>query len=615
MTRASVWLHAQAKWLERTAAWPMTMATARRRIEKSGLFDERFYLDHNPDAADATDPLAHYLEAGAREGRQPHPWFDAAFYQSRYADVRGSGLNPLLHFLTIGLAEGRSPHPDFDPEGYSSANPDTLSSHLPAFSHFLRHGQLEGRPVRPLVSHEAWTRQFATLTRRDREAIASRIARFAWSPRFSVLVESDEGRRRSPEPLVDQLYPPHEVCAIKTPIVADTLHAALALAEGDYIVLLDADTFLAPESLYLFAETLQATPRAALLYADEDRVLRDGSHRAPWFKPAGLIDAARAPNAVLRPSAYRRGVLARLTFLGDSWEECAASLATNVAARVSPGRIVHIPFVLAHVHAENDEERPPRFDTGNPNVREINGVPCEAIPPRLFPPWRLDPDVTPSSGWQAPWSPDAYQDVRHHERVAELGLEAQPAEPTSARARGSVWRRSSGMLVFLREGLHVEHAERVMEALDRSVAGYPGAAIVGAVARTASGGHAVGAVDFVLDGPLAGTPCHVSTPTTLLVEGVAEVAALTSPCLMVRASFWDEAGGFDEHLGRSYGDIALCLAARRLGYSCLLVNAGDIIDTRAEYIDAPDTWPVRRRFLRKWGGFVRAGLTGCAPSY
>ena len=51
------------------------------RIKKSGLFDEKYYLLHNPDVRVAdTDPLRHYINFGWREGRNPSAQFDTKFY-------------------------------------------------------------------------------------------------------------------------------------------------------------------------------------------------------------------------------------------------------------------------------------------------------------------------------------------------------------------------------------------------------------------------------------------------------------------------------------------------------------------------------------------------------
>jgi hypothetical protein len=71
-------------------------------------FDTVFYLLRYTDVAHARiDPVLHFIQHGAREGRNPSPDFNTKYYLQRYPDVAASGLNPLFHYLTIGRAEGR----------------------------------------------------------------------------------------------------------------------------------------------------------------------------------------------------------------------------------------------------------------------------------------------------------------------------------------------------------------------------------------------------------------------------------------------------------------------------------------------------------------------------
>lgn len=84
-------------------------------IRASGLFDEAYYLEHNGDVAELDiDPLDHFLEHGAQEGRKPHPLFDPAYYLAQNPDVAEAGTNPLLHYILTGGSEGRNPSPLFD---------------------------------------------------------------------------------------------------------------------------------------------------------------------------------------------------------------------------------------------------------------------------------------------------------------------------------------------------------------------------------------------------------------------------------------------------------------------------------------------------------------------
>src|SRR5260370_35208378 len=76
-------------------------------IRKSGLFDPEHYVTTYPDVAERNvDPLVHYLEEGAQEGRDPHPDFDAAFYLEQCKQRGEEPANPLLHYILIGAARG-----------------------------------------------------------------------------------------------------------------------------------------------------------------------------------------------------------------------------------------------------------------------------------------------------------------------------------------------------------------------------------------------------------------------------------------------------------------------------------------------------------------------------
>ena len=77
-------------------------------IRQSGLFDAFWYLQTNPDVAQARfDPVKHYLAFGFAERRNPSLGFDASFYLEQNPDVLTAGSNPLLHYLKYGKAEGR----------------------------------------------------------------------------------------------------------------------------------------------------------------------------------------------------------------------------------------------------------------------------------------------------------------------------------------------------------------------------------------------------------------------------------------------------------------------------------------------------------------------------
>jgi hypothetical protein len=77
-------------------------------LEESDLFSADWYLSQYPDVAEADlDPLMHYLQYGAAEGRDPGPEFSTRAYLERNPDVAAAGVNPLFHYVRYGKSEGR----------------------------------------------------------------------------------------------------------------------------------------------------------------------------------------------------------------------------------------------------------------------------------------------------------------------------------------------------------------------------------------------------------------------------------------------------------------------------------------------------------------------------
>lgn len=89
---------------------PLFSSSARQsyEIRRSGLFDIGWYLEKYQDVAEAgIDPILHYVRYGAKEGRDPAPWFSTAAYLQAYSDVATSELNPFYHYIFHGIIEGR----------------------------------------------------------------------------------------------------------------------------------------------------------------------------------------------------------------------------------------------------------------------------------------------------------------------------------------------------------------------------------------------------------------------------------------------------------------------------------------------------------------------------
>ena len=144
--------------------WSSTQRQLYRRV-----FDPAWYLADNPDvAASGIDPLTHYLDAGWKEARDPHPLFDVSWYLAEHADVRSAGIEPLQHYLQWGWREGWDPHPLFDSRWYLDRYRGEVSAEICPLLDYIDHGVVKGRLVHPRHRAGLLDTDSTPLTRHDR---------------------------------------------------------------------------------------------------------------------------------------------------------------------------------------------------------------------------------------------------------------------------------------------------------------------------------------------------------------------------------------------------------------------------------------------------------------
>ena len=81
--------------------------------------------------------------------------------------------------------------------------------------------------------------------------------------------------------------------------IAQNTNAALAIATGDYIGLLDHDDLLTPDALYEVVKAINEKDRPQVLYSDEDKVSMDLlEHFQPHMKPDYNKDLLRSNNYI-----------------------------------------------------------------------------------------------------------------------------------------------------------------------------------------------------------------------------------------------------------------------------------------------------------------------------
>ncbi|WP_026595821.1 glycosyltransferase [Methyloferula stellata] len=305
-------------------------------IRQSDLFDESFYLAQNPDVESAgIDAALHYVIYGAKEGREPSPFFSAANYLKQNADIRENGINPLVHWLRHGRSEKRQ-FPFIDKR-------DTRQ-----LAHYCNIHYLE----------EQYTKYF------DEEFFISVITpTYNTDPKYlSELLLSLQNQRYSNWEWIvvdDGSTIPDTISQLKLMArnerrlrvvfkenngISVASNAALSLASGTHFALVDHDDLLARDAFFFIWNKWKDNPSTELFYTDEcklsvDYELYDFSHKPAW-SPVFLENTMY----ICHLSVYQRGTIEAVGGFRSAFDGTQDfDLALRISAKAK--NVCHIPKI------------------------------------------------------------------------------------------------------------------------------------------------------------------------------------------------------------------------------------------------------------------------------
>ncbi|MCD7745278.1 MAG: glycosyltransferase family 2 protein [Lachnospiraceae bacterium] len=147
--------------------------------------------------------------------------------------------------------------------------------------------------------------------------------------------------------------------------ISGNTNAAVEMATGAYVGLLDHDDLLAPDALYEIAAAIARTEkengkRPELLYTDEDKVESDLSrHFQPNLKPDFSPDLLRSNNYICHFLVFARSLYERVGGFDDQYEGAQDHDFILRCTEVADG-ICHIPRILYHwrISAKSTADNP-----------------------------------------------------------------------------------------------------------------------------------------------------------------------------------------------------------------------------------------------------------------
>jgi len=394
---------------------------------------------------------------------------------------------------------------------------------------------------------------------------------------------------------------------------------ALAIAEGEFVALLDHDDELHPKALERVAAALAAAPEADYVYSDEDKIDRAGRPSGPFFKPDWSPERMRTQMYTCHLSVMRRSLVAEV---GGFDPELEGSQDWDLVLKVTERarEVVHVPEVLYHwrtletsTAGSGEEAKPWAFEAGTRAVQahcERIGLPAEVerdleVPGvyHLRPRLQREPLVSiviPTAGgsrevrfeqvvliehclrsivetstygnYEIVCVTDADADPGLLDRLEEIAGERLCLVPFeepfnfSAKINRGVVHSKGERLLLLNDDMEVvapDWIERMVMYLELEEVGAVGGRLIWEDGRLQHAG-------ILFEN--GGYPGHIYRGFSPGFRGYSNnvlvaqnYLAVTAACLMTSRRAFDEVGGFSTLLPNNYNDMDFCLKLRTTG--------------------------------------------------
>ncbi|MCF8055218.1 MAG: glycosyltransferase [Desulfocapsa sp.] len=541
--------------------------------------------------------------------------------------------------------------------------------------------------------YDLWVKNHE-LTEYDIQEIRSNIEAFVHKPLISIVVPVYDVDQKWLELAIEsirgQLYENWELCLCDdcspSPHVAEVLkryaqkderikvslksvnegialtsNAALAMATGEYVGLLDHDDELSIDALYENVKVINEYPDVGLIYSDEDKKDMQGHRVDPFFKPDYSPELIYSQNYICHFTVIRKTILDEIGGFSKGFD---GSQDHDLILRSieKAAKVIHIPKILYHWRkipgstAAVYDSKSYAWEAGRRAIEaslERKGIQGTVSFAKYQGSYRVSHDITgnPLVTIIIPFKdkPELLKTCvqsiigkSSYHNFEILGIDNNSEEQKTVKALESLTRLDKRIsfvpyskvfnfaaicnygvekargdyIVFLNNDTAVISPEWIEALLEH--AQQPGIGVVGGklyypddtiqhsgvvIGMTGVGGHPFRL--FHKDDVGYYARPHV----------IHNVSAVTGACLMIKKERYEEVGGMDsEKFGIAFNDVDLCMSLLKKGYRNVLTPYCELYHYESQsrgYEDTPEKLARLEReteaFNAKWDNFFENG--------
>lgn len=428
--------------------------------------------------------------------------------------------------------------------------------------------------------------------------------------------------------------------------ISANTNAAMEQATGDFFVFMDHDDMLTEHALFECAAVINETPKADVIYSDEDKMSMDG-HKffQPHFKPDFNLDLLCTVNYICHLFVAKRELVEKVGMLRSEFDG-AQDYDFIFRCTEEAEKICHIPKILYHWRchedstAENPESKQYAFEAGKRAIEahyQRKGIRANVENGEFLGLYRTKYilDEKPLISIIIP-NKDHIDDLDRcvqsvlkkssYPNLEFVIVENNSTEEKTFAYYEKLQKECSNVHVCYYKGdfnyskinnFGVRHAngtyllllnndtEMINDDCIEEMLGYCSRSDVGIVgARLYYEDNTIQHAGVVIGfGGIAGH-CFVQQPRGNTgychrIICAQDYSAVTAACMMVKRSVFEEVGGLTEELAVAFNDIDFCMKVRQKGYLVVYNPYAELYHYESKSRGLEDTPEKLERFHRE----------------